>query len=602
MLPVSAEWIKAVRNQFRYPAYMQYRVQVVPPGLAEGLGIQSESTEEVSSVVALSRLDTSSVTPYSSLEPNRWVLNGKYRLLRRGGLTDDWWSKPLDSACVVVFQFDQTYNVPGVYFEWDVVNNTYPSSVVLRGFNASGKQTYEYSITSIASSKGFVETPMDNVLKVELEVLAWSREGWRARINDVTFGFIAKYDSINNGKINSATTVDRSTPLAEELPSRSVKVLLRNTDQEFDPTLQSGVSKYLDRKQLVEYRMGFTTYVNPQTGEDTVEWLPWMPSWLETFEVPKDSKDVSITSVSKLEQLTQNFDKDEYTGVNRSLYDIATAILKASGVVGADGSMEPWRLSERLKYIVSAAPVYSDQVNSLLQLIASAGACWLRSDPMTDYIIIDPIETSTSVHMVNTTTELGDPAISVAKQVYIVSVCMYNYSVDKNAVLTELSNGSYKLKGYSKVRVGYNCALAVDVECSVSGGSLVDFTAYSSSAEVTVYTGTAEAEVTIVLKGRDVKQSISYIETYKDDSITQGAVITVDNPFITNMDAAQKITEWVLHWNSKKQQYSADYTGYPELCAGDLVELQTVYGQSLATVLSNTVTFNGGYDGVVTLQ
>ena len=602
MLPVSAEWVKAVRDQFRYPAYMQYRVQVVPPGLEEGLNIQTDSTAEVSDVTTLRRLDTDTVTPYSTLERNRWLLSGKYRLLTRKTVTDDWWSKKLSDGCSLVFQFDKTYNIPGVYIEWDMVDKTYPTSIVLRGFDATGDITYNISVDSISSASGFIDAPMDNVHRVELEILSWSRDRWRARINDVTFGFTARYNSINNGRINSATLNDRSSPIAEELPSRSVSVQLRNIDQEFDPTLQKGVSKYLDQKQLVEYRLGFTTYVDPESGEATVEWTNWIPSWLESFEVPKDSKDVSITSVSKLEQLTQTFDKDVYDGSDRTLFDIATSILKAANIVGRDGSTEPWKLSEDLKGVMSSAPISSDQINSLLQLVAGAGACWLRADPMTDYIIIDPLVKSEPEHIVNTTTELGDPAITVYKQVYKVSVGVYKYSVDPASDLRELSNGSYRLQGYSKVQVGYNCALAVDVECEVSGGSLVEFTAYSSSAEVTVYTGLEAADVTIVLKGREVRQSISYVETYRNTGITQGAVVTIDNPFITNVEAAQKVSDWVLSWKSKKQQYSANYIGYPELCAGDLIELKTVYGSSTPTVLSNTVKFNGGFDGTVVIQ
>ena len=595
MIPVSAQWQEAIRQQFRYQAYLRCRIQVVPPGLVEGLQATSDDTDSASNISKIQNTDGKQPTHYITCEPHRWLLDGTFVAINPGESVDDWWSTPVTSSKILKFYFDKTYSIPGMYFEWDVVNVSYPDSITLRGYDATGSEVQSYSVNSISSATGFVEAPFENVKRVELEIASWSLPNWRARINDIVFGLSVTYDSINNGRVMSAKTTDKSSPLSERLPTHTASTSLRNLDKEFDPSLLSGVSKYLTQKQLAEFQIGFTTKVDPDTGEATVEWTNWLPYWVDTFTIPADSKEVSISYTSRLAYLTQDFLLDPYPGTERTLYDIAELVLQNSAIVLRKEGEIPWQLSEKLKQFKTVAPIPKDAVNSILQLIANAGACWLHSTSLDDHIAISDFFDGDTVQQVDLTSELGDPQISVEKQLYRVSIGLYKYTVAEDN--SELSKGEYTLSGRNTLNIEYNCNTATNVTCLVEGATQVSFTPYSSSAVLVVDAAEDGATFTVTVSGKRVDNSISYLETYRDDTVTQGEEVKIDNPFITDAESAKLLSDWIVSWYNRKQSYVASYLGYPELTVGDRIKLDTVYGKNDVTVLSNRINFNGAFSG-----
>lgn len=595
MIPVSAQWQEAIRQQFRYQAYLRCRIQVVPPGLTESLQVETDATDPASDISKIQNVDDKQPTHYITCEPHRWLLDGTFVAIQPGESVDDWWSTPVTSTKTLKFYFDKTYSIPGIYFEWDVVNGSYPESITMRGYNAEGTQTQSYTVNNIASSTGFVEAPFEEVQRVEIDIDSWGLSDWRARINDIIFGLSVTYDSINNGRVMSAKTTDTSSPFADRLPTHTASTSLRNLDKEFDPSLSKGVSKYLTQKQLAEIQIGFTTNVDPDTGEATVEWTNWLPYWVDTFTIPADSKEVSVTYTSRLAYLTQDFLLDPYPGTERTLYEIAELVLKNSDIVLRNELEVPWQLSEKLKQFKTVAPIPKESVNSILQLIANAGACWLYSTPLDDYIAISDFFDGEPVQQLDLTTELGDPQITIVKQLYSVSIGLYKYTVGEES--EEISKGEYQLSGRSILSIEYNCESATNVTCLVSGATQVSFTPYSSSAILVVDADSSGATVTVTLSGKKIDKSVSYIETYKDNTVTQGETVKVDNPFITSTESAQLLSDWIVQWYSRKQSYVAAYIGYPELTVGDRISIDTVYGNSDVTVLSNKIDFNGAFNG-----
>lgn len=595
MIPVSAQWQEAIRQQFRYQAYLRCRIQVVPPGLTEGLRAESNDTEVVSDISKIQNTRDTQPIPYVSCENHRWLLDGSFVVIPSQGKVDDWWSTPVTSSKTLKFYFDKTYSIPGIYFEWDVVSGSHPASITLRGYNALGVQTHSYTVDSIFSATGFIDAPFEEVQRIEIDITDWDLPDWRARINDILFGLAATYDSINNGRVMSAKTVDRSSPFSDRLPTHTASISLRNLDKEFDPSLSKGVSKYLTRKQLAEIQLGFTTYVDPINGNATVEWTDWLPYWVDSFTIPADSKEVSITYTSRLAYLTQDFLMDMYSGAERTLYDIAEYVLENTDIIRRSDDEIPWKLSDKLKQFKTTAPIPKESVNSILQLIANAGACWLHSTPLDDHIAISDFFDGDTVQQLNLTTELGDPQITVAKQLYSISIGLYKYTIGEES--EEISKGEYQLSGRSTLNIEYNCDTAVNVTCLVNGATQVSFTPYSSSAVLVLDAASSGATVTVTLSGKKVDNSVSYIETYKDATVTQGEIVTIDNPFITDTKSAKLLSDWIVAWYARKQSYTASYTGYPELVVGDRVRVDTVYGSSDTSVLSNRIDFNGAFTG-----
>lgn len=596
MIPVSTEWQQAIREQFRYQGYLEVVLQVTPPGLQRSLAVDTTASEYVADTGVLTDENPSSPVPYITLEKGRWRLNKQYVALPVGAKTVDWWSTPMTQGSKELqFTFDQAYDIPGVYIEWDVINKSYPTQLVIDGYGNDGTKQYSFDVTNITSETGFIEAPMDKVKRVVLTIVAWSRETWRARINEILFGLYAKYDSINNGRVISGSSIDYSYPLSSELPVHTMDVELRNLDKIFDPSLKSGVAKYFAERQLIKYRWGFTTSLG------NVEWTPQLSYYMKEFKIPSDSKNVSLSSTSRLEFMTEQLNTLEYAATDRTLYDLALAVLEQSSIIKTNTIKEPWELSEELKRFKTNAPVPSVAVNTILQYIANAAVMQLSINPTSGFVRIGNFS-ATPVQHVDKVQELGDPEITVQERLHTISIGVTAYSKDTSAEKTNVGTGEYTLSGRVTLTVQYSCEYAVDVTCSVSGATLVSFTPYASSATVVVDAGSGEANVTVSLSGRVVTKNTTFIETYRDTSIDTGLDVVVENPFVTNVDFLQPITDKLVEWYNLPQQQKISYTGYPELTAGDIIELTTDYDSLAAQVVKSTLTFNGGFNGTLEVR
>ena len=598
MIPVSATWQAAIKEQFRYQGYLKVTLQVTPPGLQDNLVIQSDDSFEQSDPDVMNDLNQQA-SSYTTLEPNRWLLNGKFNIFPdRNTPTDDWWSTMIqDASKVIHFQFDNTYNIPGIYIQWDTLDHTFPTKVIVTGYDLAGSVLTTKTITDINSYETFIDMPMDKVYSVDLEIVEWNNTSWRARIAEILFGLYASYDSINNGRVVSADSIMQSSPLAEDLPTVTVSVSLRNQDKEFDPSLETGISKYLARRQRVQFQWGFATSYN------NVEWSPILYKYINSFSIPEDSKEIAIETTHRLSFLDTNFKRGLYDGSRRTLYSVAEEILINSNIIKESETDTPWELDEVLKNFYTSAPIPKQPTNQLLQLIANASTCWLSSNPLSDDIkIAQMVVNESNAIEVGTMQQHGDPAFEIQEQVHSISIGVYKYVVADTK--TVISSGDYLITGQTVLEIEYTADSAKDVECNVKGATLVSFTPYSSSAIVVVQPSSGEsATATVVLQGFIVQGAVTYVQTYQDPSITAGLDVIIDNPFITETNSLNTLSSWIVDLYNRRQKISMAYIGYPEVEAGDTIKLSTVYKDNmLVQVLKNEISFNGAFEGTLEVQ
>ncbi len=191
-----------------------------------------------------------------------------------------------------------------------------------------------------------------------------------------------------------------------------------------------------------------------------------------------------------------------------------------------------------LKQIRTNAPLPNVARNVLWQYIAGISCCWLGSDPTTGQLTIKLAGTPEEATSVDLMQELGDPAIEILEDIHSISIGIYTYS-------------------------------------QKSGDD-------------------------------NISSKVSYFQTYLNEATESGIDIVVENPLITDtlgIDRLMDITILIRRWYDKKRKYTVSYTGYPEVFARDKVMLTTVYGSvSDGTVLSNRITFNGGFNGEMEVQ
>ena len=406
MLQVSTQWHNASRDQFRYQAYLYATLEVVPPRLRDGAEASSDYTGENSVVDTL--LDGKSETPtsYLSLERNRWTLDGTFQARDESTVFTDWWSSlPVsDDVPVIKFAFDQPYTFPGIYFKWDKVSGTYPAAIRVLGHNSNHVQLYSITVQDINSDEDFFNSlAMDDVQYVDVEILQWGSVGWRARLLEVVFGLAVSFDSVNNGRILSAIQDSMSDPLSRKLPSHSVSLKLRNYDQYFDATLESGITKYLARQQVVNIQWAFIT------SKGVIEYAPKQAYLVKSFEVPADSKEVKIEIINRIAVLDNDFLYGTYTGSARTLKALAEYVLTNSNVPVEFDGQQPWVIPEVLDTISTTAPIPTGAINEVLQLIAFAGCTWLSTRSTDGFVQFMPSKTSISPYCrVSLAQELGE--------------------------------------------------------------------------------------------------------------------------------------------------------------------------------------------------
>ena len=595
MLNVSAQWHNASRQQFRYQAYLYASLDVVPPGIRKGAQVNSTATHEQASINKIVDGLYDAPVHYATLERNRWLLDGTFQTIDSTDVFEDWWSKHAVSKSqpVIKVTLDKPYTIPGMYFRWDKENGTCPKSIRVVAYDRSHTKQYSVVVNNITSSEGFYKTlAMEDIQYVDITILSWMSDGWRARLLEMTFGLVVNFNSVNNGRIVSAKQVDKADPLNSKLPTHNLELVLRNYDKYFDATLQQGVSKYLAQQQVMRIQWAFIT------SKGVTEYAPQQVYLTEKIEIPVDSKEVKMALTNRLELLDGDFYFNTYTGTSRTLRAIAEYVLTNSGALTEFDGQEPWIIPSSFDSITTVAPIPFGATNAVLQLIALAGCTWLTTRSTDGFIqFLESQDSASEYCSVTVDQELGDPEITIHDRLRSVSVGVYHY-VPRSSAET-VGTGEYTLSGVNVLRIKYNTNYATGVSATVSGATLTSARYYASYAILTVTASESGATVKVTLSGKVIDSTVSYIETYRNISIADGMDVTIDNPLITSTDHAQRVAEYVKNYYLRRNEYKISYLGYPQLVAGDKIDLSTIYGSDVVEVKNNTIEFNGGWTGTM---
>lgn len=597
MIPVSDAWQQASRAQFRYQMYLKARLDLSPPGLRQNMQVSSDDTFEQSTIGSLTDQNEKPSTKYTTLERNRWILNGKSKTLPKNVLTTGWWSQNIcteSNPVIIRFDFDMLYTVPGISIVMDTEDGTWASKVIVKGFDEDNVEKYSITIDDITKDTDYLEADMSLIKAAELHIVSWSVPGWRARILEMGFGVLLMFDSINEGRINGASTQRSVSVIGEELPTYNATISFRNLDKYFDPLMRKGVSKHLAAKQYFTLQWGFVT------SPDNLEWMNPLPMFTRDFTIPEDSKDVSINLTNRLTLMSDDFQKASYTqlSTSKTLYAVANEVLQNSDIVNELEGQTPWILSESMKNFSTNAPIPTLPSNQILQLLAQASCTVLDTDGTTGFIVFRDLQSSVSQYCaIDENQELGDPGITIRDRLQSIAFNVYSYKVVDEA--TEIGKSEYTLSEQTEVRVKYNVNNAINVSATVTNGTIVSATYYLGYAFLTLQPSTVGAIVSVTLTGKSIESTSTLIETYRNTKIPTGVNVVIANPFITTTEYLQQQSDFIRNYYEKRTQYKLPYLGYLQLEPIDRINLHTVYGGGPVDVISNSLDFNGGVTGTV---
>lgn len=189
-------------------------------------------------------------------------------------------------------------------------------------------------------------------------------------------------------------------------------------------------------------------------------------------------------------------------------------------------------------------------------------------------------------------TSIGENSQKISKidELKSVSVARYSYTASNDT--STLYEGTTT---ETELHVEFS-GLAQDVQISVSGGTLVSSNIYARAADLVLSSGTK----TVTITGKTLTEN-SVVVSYP--VAQSGEIDKEENPLITNDSMCQALANHVKSYLQMRNTYEASYRGNPEMEAGDIIGLQTLYTDEMdALILVDEITFDGSLSGKMTVK
>ena len=172
-----------------------------------------------------------------------------------------------------------------------------------------------------------------------------------------------------------------------------------------------------------------------------------------------------------------------------------------------------------------------------------------------------------------------------------VYVSQYSYTASQDSTKSKL----YEVTT-DETEIHAEFSMATDITVTVTGGSVTASSLYAQAADLTLSSGTK----TVLIEGISVNEG-SVVYTYNFNSSGEDDI--EENKLITNKDMADAHAAHIGAYLSPRNTYEASYRGNPEVETGDLISVETAYGNAAyGLVLVDRIDFNGALSGNLTIK
>lgn len=582
MYPVTAKWKEETEQTLRNPSYVRIVFGVTDPD-APGLSTQTDNGHLPYSDVDSVDVGTTAPSTYQTLERNRFILDGKNPLppesnpIYQGyaGLTISGDAGTYTVQPLVKISFGDYVQFPGLTFQFDDSMGDYPNSFRILAKKDSVSvfdKTYSPDTTYWEMED---QIPLCNELS-----FYWLNSNIphrRARLLSLTYGLVSRLGSDDIASCSSTKEIDL---LSSKIPKQEFEFTLIDTQRRYDPENPSGLWEYLESRQPVNYQYGY------ELSDGSIEWIPWGLSYSSgDFEVSKQGvvAEVSIKCVGLADHLTMTYDEGVYSAAGRSLFDLATDVMKFAGFENTI------QLDNALKDVYTHNPLPSSKVNECLQLIANAGRC-VMSHSRGGYIQILRENKETTGFDINFDKMTDTPTTTKIPPLRNLSV-EYN-SIKVNSEVTAAVNAAEVSSNAAHEYTFTHSAYTNQQIVLSSGLTMVGTPKYYAYKTVVTLKGTG----TVTINGNSLTENkIEYRKKYSDVGEDLSGV---SNTLIDNQTDAIAYANWVAAVTLRRNTYSAPDRGYPELDVGDSVNFTSNFAnETPVTMVQQKLTYNGAIKG-----
>lgn len=594
MYNTSEAYKEQIRNPVRDYSYMRIQFKLTDPDADTDAEVHDNGGTPWSKTPSV--IDAPAVSErYVSLEQNRWLLNGGMRMVPDKGpykyqafvgnkmSGDDGY---LEEPTTITIDFDEdAYSFRGFTIVFDTIGNDYPAEFCVQG-SLSGTLVYEKNFIAEAVECVVAEPVPGEDRFLDRLVFSFKSTALpyrRVRIEELILGLRKAFDE---NSIVSAEWRRTNDLMNTVLPDESMSYTFYDPEREYNPDNPEGIWAYVETGQQVSFQYGY------QLEDGTVEWIPGSTYYIDgspTAENGSMLSKVTFNTVSRLQGLTDIYDEGIYSEMGVSLYDLAETVLRWAGVV--DGYGNPlYVLDESLKAYITTAPLPVQPVREILQVIANAGMCTLYTD-RNGYIVFGARNEGNSAFNY-TFADIKDKAPTVEKYPYLKNLSVTARNVNRSDASEELASVDVADAKKTEYVVEYDAATDIKVTFSdgLTADRIVGIYAYRTKLILT-----GSGKVTVI--GVKLNESI-YIVQKACNPI--GEDCALENPFICNQMHAMAYLEWMSQILMKRNLYSFDDRGFPEVDALDSVSIDTAFTPARkAHLTSIAIKYSGGLSGHV---
>lgn len=525
---------------------------------------------------------------YASLDGS-WVLGENYALAPGPGDFQHqmgWWGSQLadingDFATpyptLTVTFFERP--VHSLKVVGDARRGEYPVDFEIRLYDASDTLLYTESVTGNTQVEWTKDiTPVTQVTKAVLEVRKWSHPGRQVKILEFFTSIQETYegdDVILIHLLEEREVSQGSLPIGN-ISANEITVRLNNSSRKFDPgNTSSPLYGLLKPNRLIKAWLGVDTAIGR-------EWVPLGIFWSGDWNVPETAVYAETIGRDILEHLRKSNYATSTVQQNKTLYDLAVAVLQDAGLKPEEywvdtelqqytipyAYFEPMSHREALRLIAEAClgQVYCDREG----IIRVEGPSFLEAQTESiltltqdDYFRKDnPVKWSEIANYIEVETQPLQP-VDTAQEVY-----------RSNEPVTVPAGGHVSLTVY------YNetpCIEAVASLESATNITISSVTYYAWGADLTLSnSGASDESVTVVINAKPLRVLNKEKAIAKDDaSITDNGLIRYTfpaNPLVQTLSMAQTIADKLLAgFKNPRRDVEMEWRGNPALLLADRI-------------------------------
>lgn len=428
MQEVSQSWKNVHKQTLLNESFVEVSLDIADPKAIEDASAKDNGAVYISNTSeTVSEVDDH-IKPYGTLEQNKWLLNGQRTTIPESNYLDSGYVGDVlsNEECVfnnkiptITIEFDEVHTqiIPGITITWGTAYGEFAENFIVTAYNGNDvvarKDVIENkSVTSIVS--------MDivNYNRITIQILRWCLPNCRARVDEIFLGLHKIYSKRDLISFHHNQTVD---PISTSLPKMEIKFSIDNSDDSYNPYNLNGLAKYLTERQEIKTRYGL------KLNDNTVEYIKGGSFYLSEWYAKQNGITADFVARDILEFMSATYQDNSWDNTERSLYDLANAVLSSAGLPLNDDGTVKWVLHYSLRAITTKAPLPKDTIANCLQLIANAGRCVLYPD-RDGLLHIEPINTTQTDYEINKFNSYSKPEITLSKLIKQVIVKVYTYN------------------------------------------------------------------------------------------------------------------------------------------------------------------------------